>query len=208
MNIGDVISPISANQVVDVPLIPPACAPSDLCTLTDWLKWLSEAQCVIDWTKFDLSCIGYTPNCTGCPQTQKDVITAILSYLCTISSQTSNQSVLQTEVVYPLVVNSPFWSGTSANPLKGIKKSKSVQLQGTIVEGTVFSQPVTFLPLELRPLQTKRFPVAHTFPATGNYHLFVEVQTSGNVIVVVVGTDPSVSSNGNIYLDSISYYVG
>lgn len=90
MNSCNHTNPISTNQVLDVGVLKPRCAKFNGNTLNDWLKWLSEEQCKIDWSTFDLSCLQsllQTP--TVCDQGAKEVIETLIQAICSVSVKAS-----------------------------------------------------------------------------------------------------------------------
>ena len=54
MNNCSVTNPISSNQVTEVGLLKPKCATFNGNSLNDWLKWLAEKECEIDWKSISI----------------------------------------------------------------------------------------------------------------------------------------------------------
>jgi hypothetical protein len=85
-----ITAPISSNQVTEVGLLKPACATFKGNTLNDWLKWLAENQCEVDWSKFDLTCLQsllQTP--PTCEQGVQEVIDSLIQAICSVSVKAS-----------------------------------------------------------------------------------------------------------------------
>lgn len=193
------VNPISSNQVTEVCIPHPRCAPTTLKTLNDWMKWLAEKQCEIDWSTIDLSCINtYVDGC-NCEQTQKVVIETIIKGVCQALSCCDSNSNL--EVFYNLTIEDE-WESSTANPAIARKQGRSVMLQGKFRRNTNDNAPVIILPTELRPAYNLRFPIA-TDHTGGPYSLLIEIQPSGNVMVVFVDANPDQDSW--FHLNGISY---
>ena len=191
------INPISSNHVTEVCIEPSRCMPN-LKTLNEWLKWLGDKQCEIDWSSFDLSCV----KDIEVEQTQKVVIETIIEGLCRAISCCNSSNI---ETKYNLTANTPFWSASGSSPLVALKRGSTVFIQGIVVEGSSTSQPVTFLPVELRPTKAKRIPVAYSYAFADTYTVFINIATDGAVTVVWHGTEPV--GSGSIYLDGINFII-
>ncbi len=193
------INPISSNQVTEVCIQHPRCAPQSLKTLNDWIKWLADKQCEIDWAGIDLSCINSHIDGCNCEQTQKVVIETLVKGVCQALSCCDSGGSLET--FYNLTIEDE-WESSSANPAIARKQGRSVLLQGKFRRGTLDSSPVIILPEELRPAYNLRFPIA-TDHIGGPFSILIEIQTSGNVMVVFVDVNPD--QDAWFHLNGISY---
>lgn len=190
--------PITTNQIVEVGIHKPKCATFCGNTLNDHLKWIEEQLCEIDWSEFNIQCLGTS----SCEQTQKVVIQAMIDKLCELSSCdcTTNQN---TQTVYNLTVQ-PEWEAITANPTKALKSGKLVNLMGSFVRNTDVNAPVIYLPLELRPKQTLRFPIAYNHIG-GPYNQIVEIQPGGVLKVIYIDLD--IDQDSNFHLNGITYFI-
>lgn len=199
MNDCNPTAPISTNQVMDVGLLKPRCATFSGNTLNDWLKWLAEEQCKVDWTSFDLTCLrAILQEKTYCEQTQKEVIQTILDAVCTLSTKSS-----QTDLIESLVLEN---SWAAVQTPKVIKKGGLVLLKGVVDTGSV-ATTITTLPLEFRPAYTVRIPVRTLNTYSDTYEESIQITSSGVVTIAYKGVSPVIASSQSIFLDGICFYV-
>lgn len=85
-----ITAPISSNQVTEVGLLKPKCATFKGNTLNDWLKWIAEEQCKVDWSKFDLTCLqSLIQEPPLCEQDTQQVIESLIQAICAVSVKAS-----------------------------------------------------------------------------------------------------------------------
>jgi hypothetical protein len=184
---------ISSNQVLEVGLLKPRCATFEGNTLNDWLKWLSEKECEIDWSALDLTCIEGVK--VKCEQNQKYVIETIINALC------KAQDCCKETIGFITVDNR--W-----NPLRTPRYNltgNKVTITGA-VQGMTFDIDFATLPLEARPTTQLIVPIAHEFPPSATYNVFVRINTNGTMRLFFTGVAPSNGTNRNVYLDGLSFF--
>jgi len=184
-------NPISTNQVIDVGVLKPRCANFCGNTLNDWLQWLAESNCEVDWTQFDLSKI--TSNVI-IEQTQKEVITQIIEAISLIKGDA--------EKTISVSVNAN-WSATRG--IKVRKKGSLVLLSGLVTGGTV-TNAICTLPSDLRPTSDLVVSVANEFAPSALYNVFLKIKTNGDVILFFTGSGYATTSP-NVYLDGVSFFL-
>ena len=83
-----ITNPISTTQVTEVSLLKSDCM--DFCgnTLNDWLKFLVDKQCEIDWSRVDTSCL----DAYSCPTDKnlKSIIEKLINAVCTLQQTTTS----------------------------------------------------------------------------------------------------------------------
>lgn len=189
-------NPISSNSVVEVGLLKPKCATFTGNSLNDWLKWLAEKQCEVDYSTFDLSCL---TSAEICDQTEKKVIQTIIDTLCELNA---NRESIYTEEVQDLTMNAG-WSATRT--AKVYRRGKLVHLSGLVTGGNV-GNSITTLPSGFKPATDQIFSTAHAFTPSGSRGVFVKVESDGDVILSFTGTPP-VGTSPDVYLDGISFFI-
>jgi hypothetical protein len=203
MNDCNPTAPISTNQVMDVGLLKPRCATFSGNTLNDWIKWLAEEQCKVDWTSFDLTCLrAILQEKTYCEQTQKEVIQTILDAICTLSTRVDALPD-EDETVESLVLENDWVAVQTA---RVVKKGNLVLLRGVIDTGGV-STTITTLPLEFRPSYTLRLPVRTLNTYSSAYEESIQITSGGVVTLAYKGVSPVIASSQSIFLDGICFYV-
>lgn len=194
-----ITNPISSNQVTEVGLLKPRCATFEGNTLNDWLKWLSNKQCEIDWASFDLTCLrAILQEKTYCEQTQKEVIQTILDALCELSSRQGSSETVESVNVENA------WSATQT--IRVYKKGRQVILSGIVDSGNVNSTICT-LPVGYRPNYTLRLPVRTLNTFADTYEASIQITSSGVVTVAYKGVSPVIATSSSIFLDGISFFI-
>lgn len=193
-----ITNPVSSNQVVEVGLFKPRCATFEGNSLNDWLKWLAEKQCEIDWTTFDLSCLqSLLTTVNTCEQTQKIVIQSIIDSICQLKTLNVSESLNTVE---------PEHGWTSTQTIRTLKKGSLVTLSGVVYNGNV-TQSICTLPQECWPAYTIRIPVYHENSYVTTYAAYLQITSSGVVSLAFRGTSPSITNSQPVYLDGISFMV-
>lgn len=190
------ITPISSNSVIEVGLLKPACASFQGNTLNDWLKWLAEKQCEVDYSSFNLSCL---TSAEICDQNEKKVIQQIIDSLCELNA---NKESIYTEEISDLTMNSGW---TATRTAKVYRRGKLVHLSGLVTGGNV-GNSITTLPAGYKPSDDLIFPITHAFAPSASRNVFLKVKSDGNVILYFTGTAPTGSSS-DVYLDGISFFI-
>lgn len=212
MHSHNITNPISSSQVTRVNLLKPDCL--NVCgdSLNDWLKALAEKHCEVDWKSVDTSCLESLYGACSNDKSLKSIVELLINSVCTLTTVNSgctesadcNCSGNIQEAVLPLLER---WD--NQNPLNRATvylKDNFVTLKGRISGGSTLVT-IANLPVDFRPAYERRVPFAHSFnlPNTSNEHPFLRISTNGNIDIVWVGTAPSTSLNGDIYLDGITF---
>lgn len=197
----DVTSPISTNQICEVGIFKPRCANFQGNTLNDWLKWLAEKECEIDWSSdFNLEELKVLASKTEVTEPTKKQFFEILVGAINEMNERGDTDCC-TESIGDLTAGSG-WTLASA---KVYKRGSVITLQGNATGGNV-GNPITTLPEGYRPTSTLTFPVAHEFTPTTTYFVFLRIATTGSVTLFFTGSGPSGASS-KVYLDGISFFI-
>jgi hypothetical protein len=197
--------PISSNQVIEVGLLKPKCATFYGNSLNDWLKWLAETECEIDWANMDVKCLtDYIDNCAVCEQDQEKVITLMKDAICKLITEvTSITPTVTTEtqlITDNLLQNS--WKTFTGSQVRLAKEGKIVSLSGLINLGTLNTVCYT-LPVGYRPLTQQKFIGLYTLSP---FFTHITVATNGNIsITIPSGVVGIVSSGNHVALDGIQF---
>lgn len=206
MNNCSVTNPISSNQVTEVGLLKPKCATFNGNSLNDWLKWLAEKECEIDWKSIDLTCLqGLLVEKDYCEQTQKKVIESIIKAICAVSTaQTNPVAPAGPSEILETISTENAWVATQQ--IRAYKRERQVMLSGIISSGNVNST-MFILPAEFRPIYTIKLPIITNNAFANNYEASLQITTGGVVSLSFKGTSPIIGSSSSIFLDGITYFI-
>jgi hypothetical protein len=197
--------PISTNQVIEVGLFKPKCATFKGNGLNDWLQWLAETECAVDWKNLDVACLtSYIDNCPVCEQDQKKVIILMRDAICklitevkTLSPNTPIDTLLITD--NNLVNN---WKTFTGSQVRLAKEGKLVNLSGLINLGTLNTVCYT-LPVGYRPVVQQKFIGLYT---VSPFFTHITVATTGDITITIPSGVVGVVSSGNhVALDGIQF---
>jgi len=194
------ITPISSNQVIEVGLLKPKCASFTGNSLNDWLKWLAETECAVDWKSMDLTCIiDYIDKCASCEQDQTKVINLLKDAICKLITDTKITTELSVfRQLFPTTLLNT-WASIMNYPVVITRQGKMVLLSGRIHTGTMNTVVYT-LPLEYRPAYDQRILGINQ----ANTSIVFEILTNGN-ITPTLGLTGVITSPNYISLDGITY---
>lgn len=215
--INKITNPISTNQVTEVSLLKPSCA--DFCgnTLNDWLKWLAEKQCEVNWKNVDTTCLdNYYKN--PCEKTLKTIIEQLITAVCTLQTTTGSECCScgtggggssSSETVEELELAQRWFNVNATDTAKAYLKDGWVKLSGRINGGSILNPIATLALSSFKPTFERRVPFAFAFnmPNVVNEHPFLKIDTSGVISIVWVGTSPSSTLNGDVYFDGIQFKI-
>ena len=197
--------PISSNQIIEVGLFKPKCATFKGNGLNDWLQWLAETECAIDWKNLDVTCLtAYIDNCAVCEQDQKKVIVLMKDAICKLIADVKalNPSVpVETQLITDnSLVNS--WKTFTGSQVRLSKEGKMISLSGLINLGTLNTVFYT-LPVGYRPITQQKFIGLYT---VSPFFTHITVATNGDVTVTIPSGVVGIVSSGNyVALDSIKF---
>lgn len=205
----NVTNPISSNQVVDVGVKKPRCAKFNGNSLNDWIKWLADEQCCIDWKSFDMTCLtDYTGDCADCEQDQKKVIKNLNAAVCKLITALTTVVVadppLETiNVTNPNLLNS--WATYTDSHVYVFKQTNRVSMQGLVNLGDSGST-CYILPVGYRPTNDLQF--LGLYSGGTPWLALINVLASGLVQISVPGmTGYPIDIGDYVSLDSISFIV-
>jgi hypothetical protein len=211
---NNITNPISSNQVTEVAVRKPACMDNCGNTLNDWLKWLAEKQCEVNWSLVDTTCLD---NFFGadCKKDLKSIIEKMIQAICTLQQITvapdcpgcGSGSGDCCTIVEEVLVLEERWNNVDAgNPARATLINGFVELSGRINGGSTLN-PIIVLPNVFRPSFARRVPFAFAFalPNVSNEHPFMNIGIDGNVQIVWSGVSPGSTLNGDIFLDGIRF---
>lgn len=201
-----ITAPISSNQVTEVGLLKPKCATFNGNSLNDWLKWLAEKECEIDWKSLDLTCLqDLLVEKDYCEQTQKKVIESIIKAICAVSTtQTTPSAPAGPSENIENISTENAWVATQQ--IRVYKRERQVMLSGIITSGNVNST-MFILPAEFRPAYTIKLPIITNNAFANNYEASLQITTGGVVSLSFKGTIPVINSSSSIFLDGITYFI-
>lgn len=200
-----ITDPISSNQVIEVGLFKPKCADFKGNSLNDWLKWLADTECAVDWKNLDVSCItDYIDNCAVCDQDQTKVITLLKDAICKLITDVSKLTPTvptETQLITDNTLQNS-WKTFTGSQVRLAKEGKMISLSGLINLGTLNTICYT-LPVGYRPLTQQKFIGLYTISP---FFTHITVATNGDITVTVPsGVVGSVSSGNYVALDGIQF---
>lgn len=197
-------NPLTSTQVIEVGLLKPRCAKFQGNTLNDWLKWLAEKHCEIDWSKIDLTCIKeYLDTCDDCIQDQKVVINTLVQGVCK-ALQSQAECCLESEKNINLKGT---WSSVSLpREPKYLKRGRLIIMRGAIQIESDYTSVMFTLPLGDRPKTEFIMPVSTSFPQSNAYKIDLRIGDNGDVNLLFTGTPPAPGTTRIIYLDGITFF--
>lgn len=194
-------NPLTSTQVIEVGLLKPRCAKFQGNTLNDWLKWLAEKHCEIDWSKIDLTCIKeYLDTCDDCIQDQKVVINTLVQGVC---KALQSQAECCLEIVKPITLVGA-WS-VVRNP-KYLKRGRVITMTGAIQISSDYTSVMFTLPVGDRPETELIMPVATSFTQSNTYKIDLRIGANGDVNILFTGTPPAPGTTRIVYLDGITFF--
>lgn len=196
-----VTNPLTSTQVIEVGLLKPRCATFQGNTLNDWLKWLAEKHCEIDWSKIDLTCIKeYLDTCDDCTQDQKVVINTIIQGVC---KALESQAECCIELIKPI---SPVGTWSIVRSPKYLKRGSVITMTGAVQSSGNYPTVMFNLPVGDRPSTDIIMPVSTNFSPSSSFKIDLKIAANGDVSLQFTGITPSFTTAQIVYLDGITFF--